>query len=443
MRFLSSALLTLSLAAPFGAWASLPEGVFLIDSINQGTSNPQGTRVARFDLNANYLGDVIGPGRAEFQTPQIACEGPNDTYLVSDQGSDSVHQYALDGTYLGEFITGVDNLRGITRRRNGNYLLALGAAGVVAEYSPNGTYIRDFASVPSAWFALELRNGDVLVSSSQTFSGGNTPKVRRYDSSGTFVSDFCVGYPFTQQIHEMGNGHILISVFSIPQSNGKGNGIYEFLPDGTEVFKYNLDGSRGCMELGDGSIIGTGGTVVRKFAYGVAAGTDLTGFGGTLQSNWRLIYSSGFPVPVSGKIELSEFLGDPSSQTYDVEVRNSQGAVVQTPTLSVANDGSFKFTTTRRGQFSLAVKTSHFLRKNVAFIIDNYGATLGNVVLLNGDVDGDNFVTIFDYLQLSTAFDSDSSSSNWDPAADLDGDGSVTIFDYLILSNNFDLGGDD
>lgn len=61
----------------------------------------------------------------------------------------------------------------------------------------------------------------------------------------------------------------------------------------------------------------------------------------------------------------------------------------------------------------------------------------------NGDVDGDNQVTVFDYDRLSAAFDARPGDAQWDPAADLDGDGQVTVFDYDLLSASFDAVGDE
>ncbi len=65
-----------------------------------------------------------------------------------------------------------------------------------------------------------------------------------------------------------------------------------------------------------------------------------------------------------------------------------------------------------------------------------------NFALINGDVDADNSVTIFDYIELSGSFDLNVGDSGFVDGADLDKDGSVTIFDYIILSDNFDKSGD-
>jgi hypothetical protein len=58
--------------------------------------------------------------------------------------------------------------------------------------------------------------------------------------------------------------------------------------------------------------------------------------------------------------------------------------------------------------------------------------------LVNGDVDGDDNISILDYIALSASFGSETGQPEFNAMADLDGDGIVSILDYLILSSNFD-----
>ena len=66
-----------------------------------------------------------------------------------------------------------------------------------------------------------------------------------------------------------------------------------------------------------------------------------------------------------------------------------------------------------------------------------------NIELLNGDIDGDNEVTLFDFGALVAAFGSVPGDDNWNPDADLDGDEEVTLFDFGILVRNFGAVGDE
>jgi hypothetical protein len=66
-----------------------------------------------------------------------------------------------------------------------------------------------------------------------------------------------------------------------------------------------------------------------------------------------------------------------------------------------------------------------------------------SVSLINGDVDGDNEVTLFDFGALVAAFGSVPGDANWNADADLDGDQEVTLFDFGILVRHFGEIGDE
>lgn len=99
-----------------------------------------------------------------------------------------------------------------------------------------------------------------------------------------------------------------------------------------------------------------------------------------------------------------------------------------------------------RGPARVYFRGSHWLGKSIDGLEVPYGAGLfdpqSSVTLANGDVDGDNGVTVFDYDKLSLAFDSSFGDKGCNADADLDGDGSVSVFDYDILSSEFDRVGD-
>jgi len=85
---------------------------------------------------------------------------------------------------------------------------------------------------------------------------------------------------------------------------------------------------------------------------------------------------------------------------------------------------------------------SHWLSRRLPVNLSTFDSATVSASLVNGDVDGDNSVSIFDYIDLSGSFDKATGDAGFDAEADLDGDGAVTIFDYIILSNNFDVSGE-
>ncbi len=102
------------------------------------------------------------------------------------------------------------------------------------------------------------------------------------------------------------------------------------------------------------------------------------------------------------------------------------------------------FETTHFGNRGIVLRIGKHLWKlqDVKINANSEPNVVGTWLLTNGDVDGDNIVSIFDYIELSLAFGTVAGDADWNERADLDEDGEVTIFDYIILSNNFDIIGD-
>jgi hypothetical protein len=160
-----------------------------------------------------------------------------------------------------------------------------------------------------------------------------------------------------------------------------------------------------------------------------------------------LIYLDDFEQvavwPISGNIELRDFGGDITQVPVTVELRQN-GNVVRTATVNLDASGNYSIPAVLPGTYDLAFKASHWLRVVVPNVtLADAEVTGVDVSLTNGDIDGDNEVTLFDFGELVAAFGSMPGDSNWNPDADLDGDAEVTLFDFGILVQNFGAIGDE
>ncbi|MBS1706273.1 MAG: hypothetical protein JST40_10390 [Armatimonadetes bacterium] len=179
--------------------------------------------------------------------------------------------------------------------------------------------------------------------------------------------------------------------------------------------------------------------------WGDHPGTAINGFGPP--RGFVIEYDR---APASAYVELQNYLPTPEGVEIVVDFIDN-GNVVATSTATLEADGSFIITPPTNGTFMVRFKASHWLSKTIGpvtvgtSVLENV-----NLSLINGDVDGDDSVTIFDYLVLSDYFDKSDSDADWNTVgangmrpvdADLDGDGTITVFDYLILSTNFDKSG--
>jgi hypothetical protein len=146
---------------------------------------------------------------------------------------------------------------------------------------------------------------------------------------------------------------------------------------------------------------------------------------------------------VSGRVELQDFGGDVTVIPVTVELRRN-GNVVRTEVVPLDAQGGYTLHNVVPDTYDIAFKASHWLRVVVPGVtIVNADVTGVDVYLTNGDIDGDNEVTLFDFGALVAAFGSTPYDSNWNPNADLDGDLEVTLFDFGILVRNFGAIGDE
>ena len=145
-------------------------------------------------------------------------------------------------------------------------------------------------------------------------------------------------------------------------------------------------------------------------------------------------------------VGLSDYVGGAHGVPYTVEFRDpNTNQVLDTRQGTLSGGGSVgvaTIKTTAQGTVKVRFKAWHWLSRVFTITLPAHGSASSSTIVFNGDVDGDDEVTIFDYIDLSAAFDTSSGEANFSADADLDGDGSVTIFDYIILSNNFDKAGD-
>ncbi|GMV89381.1 MAG: hypothetical protein AMXMBFR81_23120 [Chthonomonas sp.] len=90
----------------------------------------------------------------------------------------------------------------------------------------------------------------------------------------------------------------------------------------------------------------------------------------------------------------------------------------------------------------LRVQGGTFLAKRIALPNQAGDHDLGTLVLLNGDVNGDNSVGIPDFLILRQAFGSQEGGDGYDARADLNRDGTVNILDFLLFRQNYGQSGE-
>lgn len=150
------------------------------------------------------------------------------------------------------------------------------------------------------------------------------------------------------------------------------------------------------------------------------------------------------PVPafLSGNIHLQNYDGDVSDVHVPIIVRRSDGEAVFVKIANQDDHGDYALPVCMNGTYAVSAKPFHWLRKTIDTLFTDSGAIV-DFDLINGDVDGDNEITLVDFGQDAAAFGSIDGDPNWNPNADLDGDGEVTLVDIAIVGANFGQVGDE
>lgn len=272
------------------------------------STNDRVVAVNAFDgslANPNFL-DIapLAASAGVSSTPIEVLEVGNE-FWVSDQVADRIWRFDSNGGPLGAITSpDLNNLRGMEVVGNTVYVAQGSAGGAfgeglvtidVATASVTGIFngrLDDDVSYQD----VKLFNGELLVTNSDTGNDG----IDRYLPDGTFlgtlfVSDGVSGIDFPQQINVRGStGNLIVGGFSVP------SGVYEYLPDGTEIGIIAGDpfGPRAAYELGNGGIVWTNGTWIRTDA-------DILVEGG----NFRYITPSSVPEPTSALLMLITVVG--------------------------------------------------------------------------------------------------------------------------------------
>lgn len=184
-------------------------------------------------------------------------------------------------------------------------------------------------------------------------------------------------------------------------------------------------------------------------SYALATSLDeqghIGGYAVDANSNkYALLWTSTEAIQGTGSLQ-NLVSGAVAGQPLSFEIRLPGSlTVVDRRTLPSGANGQFAFYTFLQAEsYDVALKGSHWLRKRLGNqTLTTSGLSGLSFSLVNGDVNGDNVVSLGDLGQLRAAFGSAAGDSNWNPNADLNGDGVVSLADLGILRSNFGQQGD-
>ena len=302
--------------------------------------------VAMFDpADGTYLGDFIlndSTGTMySFSTPINAIDGPDDLIFVSDQLSDAVYTFDMEGQYVSTAVSDINNVRGIDFRDDTLY--ATSGDGMVAMYSAPDAYEGDFISGSISPFdILFLPDGTSLLSEI------NGDVVSHYDENGANATTVITAeFPEQVQFDAGASGHFLTGDFT-------GDLISEFMLDGTIVDTWFFDGVRAAYRLTNGNgaheVDPATGSIIETEYVGNCRFIELVEVElGTSEDPSPGIWDGGLsiaPNPFYGQTNISFQLPVTSNVSVDVYsisgrvVRSMQPGTMEAGTHSLVWDGT-------------------------------------------------------------------------------------------------------
>jgi hypothetical protein len=144
-------------------------------------------------------------------------------------------------------------------------------------------------------------------------------------------------------------------------------------------------------------------------------------------------------VTVSGTIDLQGTQNASHTLTF---VFRPASSYTLTRTVVLDASGAYSIANIPRGVYTVSIKGTKWLRKNITVDTQLGNVTDANVLLLAGDANNDNFVDISDLLLLIEHYNQTSPNAGFLDAADFNGDGANDITDLLLLIGNYNQQGD-
>jgi photosystem II stability/assembly factor-like uncharacterized protein len=189
-----------------------------------------------------------------------------------------------------------------------------------------------------------------------------------------------------------------------------------------------------------------GGTTWSVMSTGIPTGVMVSGVNVNANTGYLTVSTYGrgaYRIPLPRTMTVTSkvvYQGDASVLPHSLTLTfrdPGQTVTVLTSTANVANNGTFNVAGVPNGTYDITYTSGKYLVRKLSNVdVSNGNINVGTVNLTVGDIDGDNEVSILDYIALSSAY------GTTNAASDLDWDGEVSILDYILLSTNYGLVGD-
>ncbi|MEJ5250671.1 MAG: hypothetical protein HPY54_10030 [Chthonomonadetes bacterium] len=225
-------------------------------------------------------------------------------------------------------------------------------------------------------------DGSIVVGAAEDVNGRR--RAFRWTPATGMQSLGTLGGPQSEAYGVSADGSVVVGVAQ--DANGRWSAFRWTIAGGMEDLNITF-----ASLLADGSVLGWATAISPDGRYIVGTGWNAA----TKRTEAFLLDTAPSLSRIRGNIALNNFTGDISQVPVTVELR---GDTTRTLTIYPETNGDYTISDVQPGTYDIAFKASHWLRVVVpGVVVSGVEVTGLDVALTNGDVDGDNEVTLFDF----------------------------------------------
>ena len=292
---------------------------------------------------------------------------------------------------------------------------------------------------PGTYYVLVQRAGGFgRYTVSNTFTAQNTPNDSELNDTQTTATVLSSLYPSrTGRLGYSRNPYSTIDDQDWYRVTLSGNVTLNVLPSANLAIGLALVDSSGSIVT---NVNGNAGSPTSISASNLTLGTYYVAL---IRASGYGTYSLATPgVVVSGTLTLQSIASGAPSQPIDFVFRPTDNTGGFTQTINVAPNGAFSLPNIPKKQYTVHIKGSRYLAKNVTV-----NATGGNVsgvsaLLKAGDSNNDNVADVTDLLAIINHYNKKQGNSGYLDTCDFNLDGADDVTDLLLIINNYNQKGD-
>jgi hypothetical protein len=446
--------------------------------VNSGTATSEGritlSADGRFLMLSGYDAELNQAGNSTSSIANGTTAAQANRVIARIDWTLSPEQGAINTTTaLGDAFN-TNNIRGVTSVDGSSFFVAGNSSGTPASggvrfATLGATTSTSISATPNNCRTVQIVNGQLYMGSgSGGFLGVNRIGVGLPTTSGqtaTLLTSQTAGSSYDFFFADANTLYI-----ADDRSTATGGGLQKWTFDGTTwTLRYTisagLTGPAGLLSLA-GTVAPNGvvtifgitaeaagggaGTAVTRIVKITDALTNTTLPATTFQELAVAPANTAFrgltliSPTVTGTLGTSMAPGT-APRIVSASVRNTGDAntLFTLPSLVVTGDGPFYINNFPFGMLDLALRGttvggSTYLRRVIAGIDTTASsADVGAYDLLPGDLNGDDFIDLFDLITFFEAYGTSSGDSNYSANADINGDGIIDLFDLIGFFSSY------